>query len=213
MTSPFSAPVHRRRRPTQARLRHDLAQAVSTMAAVVDVIGSDPLHAAAVLPRLEQLRVQADWMATILREQVGPPRPCDVGDAVAEAWTAAGRHALCTVQLRREPVPLALVDATALRRALRNLLDNAIRAAGSTGRVEISVSRGGRGIVVDVSDDGPGFGKVAAQSGLGLATVSDFARRAGGDLSHGVSHLGGTLMRLEIPPLEVRSLVKSETSA
>lgn len=202
MTSPLAVPTHLDER-RQTWLRHDMAQALSAMSAVLGLIETDPLHAATVLSRLEQLRTQVEWMAAILEDAMGDPLPCDVGEAVAEAWSAEGKHVLCSVRLRREHVAPARVDPVALRRALRNLLDNAIRAAGLHGRVDITVCQAGERIVVDVSDDGPGFGRIPTQSGLGLSEVRAFAQSAGGSVSVTESELGGTLIRLEIPALRV----------
>lgn len=212
MTSPTSVTAPRPKRRNQARLRHDMAQALGAMSALLGVIEANPLHAVTVLPRLEQLRVQTEWMAAIL-EEVGHPRPCDVGEVVAETWTAEGRYALCTVQLRREQVPPAIVDPANLRRTVRNLLDNAIRAAGVFGRVEIAVSTVEGRILVEVDDDGPGFGRIPSQSGLGLATARTFAASSGGRLTVGKSALGGTAMLLELPALQVRTVGKAVHSA
>lgn len=214
MTSPASLYARMTRRVTRKddrTLRHDLGQALSAMSAVLGVIEADPLHAATVIPRLDQLRRQAEWMAAILTERDGQPRPIDVGDAVTEVWSAAGRDALCTVQLRREQLPPALADPVALRRAVRNLLDNAVRAAGARGRVELAVRSAGAdfgGILVEVSDDGPGFGQIPAQQGLGLASARRFATRAGGTLSIAESPLGGVTARLHLPALRVRTFAQ-----
>jgi len=100
-------------------------------------------------------------------------------------------------------------DPEALRRALRNLIDNALRHART--RVDITVSSGG----VDVDDDGLGvppedreriFGRFARRddarardaggSGLGLAIARGIARAGGGDLTVADSTLGGAAFRL-----------------
>jgi signal transduction histidine kinase len=187
-------------------LRHDLGQALGAMSAVLAVIEADPLHAGSVVPRLDQLRRQAEWMASVLIERGGHPRPTDVGDAVADVWSATGRDAVCTVQLRREQVPPAMVDPAALRRALRNLVDNALRAAGTRGRVEVTVRSAAAGIVVEVADDGPGFGQIPAQQGLGLASARRFAAATGGNLTVGASRLGGVAVRMQLPALPIRRL-------
>lgn len=169
------------------------------MSALLGIIETDPLHAPTVLPRLEQLRLQADWMAIALRRETGLPAPTDVGVAVADAWAVEGQHAVCTVRLVREQVPLVLVDPVAVRRSVRNLIDNAVRAAGPTGQVEVRVGHTPGIIVVEVSDDGPGFGRVPAQQGLGLLTVRRFATSVGGSLTVGRSELGGAMVRLNVP--------------
>jgi signal transduction histidine kinase len=207
MTSPAGlnfTPVRRHRR--EQELKHDLLQALSAMSAVLGIIETDPLHTAVVLPRLEQLRVQVQWVAAILSEHSAEPLNTDVGEAVADAWSAGGLHALCRVRLVREPVPVAMVDPIALRRAVRNMLDNAIRAAGITGLVEVSVRPEDDEIVVEVADSGPGFGKIASQQGLGLAGVRRFAGLSGGALHVSGSSLGGALIQLRIPSVGARRI-------
>ena len=62
---------------------------------------------------------------------------------------------------------MALTDEIALRRSARNLVDNAVRAAGPDGRVEVAVRREGSRAVLEVSDDGPGFGRMPTSRGWG----------------------------------------------
>jgi signal transduction histidine kinase len=90
-------------------------------------------------------------------------------------------------------------DSGALTRAIRNLLDNAISAAGRAGHVLIDVHpANGHGLVC-VVDDGPGvpsperarifdrFVRLehahAPGTGLGLAIAREIARQHGGDIS------------------------------
>ena len=97
--------------------------------------------------------------------------------------------------------PSVAGDAAALRGLLRNLLDNARRAAGPTGTVEVTTAVRGSSAVLHVRDDGPGvpaedrervFDRLvrldaaraadAGGSGLGLAIARGTARAHGGDL-------------------------------
>lgn len=106
-----------------------------------------------------------------------------------------------------------LGNPEALRRVLRNLLDNARRHAD--GRVTVTVAEGR----LDVDDDGPGvpsadreriferFSRLddardrdAGGSGLGLAIARETARAAGGDVTVEDSPLGGARFTLRVPP-------------
>jgi signal transduction histidine kinase len=93
-----------------------------------------------------------------------------------------------------------LGDETQLSRVVSNLVDNALRYAGSM--VELSVRRDGRQAVISVSDDGPGIAvadrtriwerftrlddarsRASGGSGLGLAMVGELAAAHGGSVS------------------------------
>lgn len=98
-------------------------------------------------------------------------------------------------------VPEVPGDAQALGGVLRNLVDNACRAAGPGGTVQVVLGVQGTVAVVDVIDDGPGVGAEdrervferlvrldaarsadAGGSGLGLAIARGTARAHHGDL-------------------------------
>ncbi len=102
---------------------------------------------------------------------------------------------------------------------LRNLLDNALRAAGPAGRISIAVTADPSWAHVDVVDSGPGVppadrerifdrlvrldssrGDSAGGSGLGLAIARGYARAHGGDLVCLEPPPGwGALFRLSLP--------------
>jgi signal transduction histidine kinase len=107
-------------------------------------------------------------------------------------------------------------DAAQLARAVRNLLDNAVRHARSTVGVELR-ERDGVAVLV-VRDDGPGIppaerervferftrlddARSAADggAGLGLAIARDIARIHGGDIALSRSSLGGLKAVLKVP--------------
>jgi signal transduction histidine kinase len=94
----------------------------------------------------------------------------------------------------------AVADKLAFWRAFRNILGNAIRAAGPAGRVAVTVERSGDWAVAEVDDDGPGFG--AACSGvasMGLDIVYESVALCGGQLEIRRGSLGGCSVRLRLP--------------
>ena len=73
------------------------------------------------------------------------------------------------------PVP-APVDAQALNRVLRNLLDNALRYAPSGSEVVVCVAEDGGTGVIRVTDQGPGFPPEFVAEAFALSSRADVAR-------------------------------------
>jgi two-component system osmolarity sensor histidine kinase EnvZ len=108
----------------------------------------------------------------------------------------------------------------ALRRAVNNLVDNALRYAGSDQPVELALSAAGDELLIEVSDRGPGippqdverikrpFARLdaarsnAVGAGLGLAIVERIARSHNGRLELLARAGGGLCARLAVRPLD-----------
>jgi nitrate/nitrite-specific signal transduction histidine kinase len=94
----------------------------------------------------------------------------------------------------------AHIDRLAFWRALRNVLWNALTAAGESGHVVVRVSSAAGTAVVEVEDDGPGFDpNRATRSSLGITIVDGFATTFGGELTFHSSSQGGCVVRIELP--------------
>jgi K+-sensing histidine kinase KdpD len=183
-------------------LRHDLRQSLCTVMALVSILERNQLLAPQALERLEQIQREAGWMATLISSggaERAKVRVVDVGEAVTEAWSLVAAAAPCDVRLVRESGAYSLVDPVALRRSARNLMENAVRAAGTDGCVEVRILTRDSEVVLEVADDGPGYGKMPHQEGLGMQTVGGFVDRFGGRLVIGTSDLGGALVGFRLP--------------
>lgn len=102
-------------------------------------------------------------------------------------------------QLRLLAGPEAWVETSTagLRRAVENLLRNALQHAGGG---EVTVSVGQQTVIISVRDAGPGMVReVAHGGGLGLGIVQSFADREGGRLLLEPGPNGGTIATLELP--------------
>ena len=112
-----------------------------------------------------------------------------------------------------EPVRVQGIP-TLLSEAIGNLVDNAIRYAGSGARVTVQVTREGPLAVVEVEDDGPGipaadrermFGRFVRGTeagdgcGLGLAIVREIVERHSGRVELGAGVTQGLRARVELP--------------
>lgn len=103
------------------------------------------------------------------------------------------------------------IDGRLLWRMVSNLLENAIRAAGPRGRVEV-VASGGQDVLIEIGHDAPG-GKPSANgsSPLALSLVSGLARACGGRLVVRAADRG-TYAQLVFPGRGVARGVTAENS-
>ena len=90
-------------------------------------------------------------------------------------------------------------DRLSCWRALRNVLGNAIRAAGPDGHVDVQIRAEDGWAVAQIDDDGPGFGSIAPGLGsLGLGIVQDLVAVHGGELQIRHRVLGGCCVLLRL---------------
>ncbi|QQS13371.1 MAG: DUF4118 domain-containing protein [Rhodospirillales bacterium] len=83
----------------------------------------------------------------------------DVGDLAASVVARArAAHPGATLRLAVAPdAPMVEADAALLAQALENLVENAVKFASRDGPVEIGVSSAADGVVISVTDNGPGI--------------------------------------------------------
>lgn len=148
--------------------------------------------------------------------------PSDLVEVVQKAMGVAGPQArtrnvtLEVVTPQRLPLQM---DASLVRRAIENLLLNAIEFSGkdntskdTTGRVRVELTRRGREAIVLVDDNGPGvpaqerdrvfkayYSSKAGGTGLGLALVKQVFEAHGGSIRCEDSPLGGARFAATLP--------------
>jgi len=196
-----------------AEIVHDLRQPISTIRALVSSLRVSETLTDNMRWHLDHIEEQADELCglvhALLPEVTGARPPLDApgGRFYVEANSAVGAvvrsFALTwSGQLRMsftEPSVVA-VSPDLLRRAVRNILDNAGRAAGPEGHIAVSVIAATAGTSIVVEDDGLGFGSVAPQHSLGLRIVERLLSEASGSLEIGTSAtLGGARIALVFP--------------
>ena len=96
----------------------------------------------------------------------------------------------------------ASCDPVLLRRAVANVLDNATRAAGDSGKVRVSVQSLPGEALVEVSDEGNGFGRIPSVSGQGMSIVDEALRSCRSSLEIYSGPGPGTTVRMRIPALQ-----------
>ena len=212
-----------RQRAFVADAAHELRSPLASMLTQLDVAE----HLGEGSPLTTDLRVEVQRMTSLVesllvlaRLDADTARTADLADVefddvLAELRNRPSREGVLVcfdgadgVMVRAEP--------DGVRRALANLLDNAVRHARS--QVQVCVEPGERDVVVAVEDDGAGIAEVdrervferftrlddardrdAGGSGLGLAIVRELARRGGGDVRLGDAPSGGLRAELRLP--------------
>jgi signal transduction histidine kinase len=195
------------------RLCHDIRQEIAVVHALVEILTAEIDATGPAKRWLDHLRDQSLRIAEMLRSVVesGTSKTeIDVSALVARVASDVQLRAGTAIRVDAAPAR-AVVDPFMLRRALVNLLDNAVRAAGPGGAVEIRVRPSSGVVMIEVEDTGPGFGRSnPGLSALGLGIVRDCATEHGGELELTSGELGGALARLIIPrrPLWPAELVE-----
>jgi signal transduction histidine kinase len=156
--------------------------------------------------------------------QVLRPAPVDPAEMVRGAVAlaeprAARRKARITCHMQ-EALPECLWDADAVRRALLNLIDNAVVHGREGGTVEVVAESEEDEIRLSVTDDGPGvghgeqrriFGRFergrteAPGTGLGLYLAEEVARAHGGRIDLLTTEGRGSTFTLVLPREAPRS--------
>ncbi len=172
------------------------------------LLDRDPLRAAAELATVRGLAAEA---TEELRAIVVGQRPADLrGDGLDIALRKQAElldrvHEPTIRYVTCHCVP-ALTEARqqAVYRIAQEAVHNALRHAGAT-RIDVSMVADGETVVLEVRDDGAGFDprSVASAAGagrrLGLASMRERARAAGGKVAVTSEPGRGTTVRLEVP--------------
>jgi signal transduction histidine kinase len=185
---------------------HDLRQPAVCISALVASARADVPSGTDLSWQLDgidqQVRVLLATVATLLGGDVDDVPETPLGACIADVVTSM-RLAFPEVALVAAQgavaAPAVRGRCTDVRRALTNVVANAARAAGTGGRVEVSLQRRGDHVQIAVEDDGPGFGNVVPHRMVGLRSAVSCLQRAGGSLGVGESErLGGARVSLRL---------------
>ncbi|WP_246210521.1 sensor histidine kinase [Nocardioides piscis] len=226
MLGALSASRDRQRRLV-ADASHELRTPLTSLRTNLDLLaqassdGSADLPEAARRELLDDVRGQIEELTTLVGDLVVLAREdhpetavgaLDLAEVTERAVTRVRRRAAgVDFDVRLEPWA-AQGDATALERAITNLLDNAAKWSPADGRITVRLVSG----VLTVDDQGPGIkpadeahvferfwrseeSRSMPGSGLGLAIVRQVVDQHGGRIVVGEAPGGGTRMSLWIP--------------
>jgi len=195
---------------SRRRLRHDIYHELATVMMLASAIEAADDVGPESRARVQQLIGETRWLGLLVRQledealesgrQSIPTELVRVDSLVAEIATASQLSTWTQVSFVGETA-FAHTDRLALWRAVRNMIDNACRAAGSSGRVTARVSVESGWSVVEIDDDGPGFGKGARRglASLGFGIIHDFVAEYGGSMELRQGELGGACVRIQLP--------------
>ena len=204
-TAPVGAddPLRLRRQQLNHDIRHELAT-IMLLASLLDSASDVGVESQL---RARQLLGEARWLERLQRaydealserDTPEPPEPALIRLDLFAAEVVAAMGLSTTTTIRFASVETwAYADRLAFWRALRNMVGNAVRAAGPDGLVDVRIRRIGDWAVAQVDDNGPGFGALpSGTEALGLGIVHDFAITWQGHLEISRSTLGGCRVRL-----------------
>ena len=199
---------------TRRRLLADVSHELRTPLAVIQgnlealLDGVYPPDEAHLTPILEETRVLErliDDLRTLSLAESGalplhrePTDPAVLLEDVAAAHRARAAESRVEVRLdTHDALPTIDVDAVRMRQVLSNLVDNAVRAMPDGGSIMLSAARRETGVVLAVTDDGPGIpadlresvferftkSETSRGSGLGLAIARAIVEAHGGGIA------------------------------
>lgn len=177
---------------TVRALLHDLRQ---PLAAILLLSGTESGDNAR---KLELIEGQARWLADLVETVLADASEDDVADTdlttvVRRTVDRAQVTASCPIMIDVVGAPQAWARPVALGRALACVLDNAVRAAGAEGHVTVAIHADGAGVHVTVRDDGPGLGRIASVTSLGLTTTRAMVAACNGSFRLYTADEGGVI--------------------
>jgi len=203
---------------------HELRTPVTSLRANIEVLQQSPALSdgdrkrllSDVVEQLEDLTTLINDVIELARGDEPPEMIEEVrfDHVVSEAIERARLHAPHAHIDQHLQATLVLGDAARLDRAVKNLIDNALKFGPREGPIEVTLG----GSELTVRDHGPGIdaadmphafdrfyrgasARALPGSGLGLAIVRQVAEAHGGEVSAEAALGGGTLMRLSLSTL------------
>jgi signal transduction histidine kinase len=194
---------------------HDLRTPLASLRIRIETMEPDEEREAAIAKIAEITQMLEDILVLArsgrAREEARPTDVAALAEALVEEYRELGRDAAFVESDRQ----VAAVQASLLRRALRNLIDNALNYGGNA---EVKVERIGTETAIRVADGGPGIppGELAqvlqpfyrlessrnrgtGGSGLGLAIAQAIAESHGGRLTLENKAGGGLVASMWLP--------------
>jgi two-component system, OmpR family, osmolarity sensor histidine kinase EnvZ len=207
------AAMERERAMVLAGISHDLRTPLSRLRLAIEMSGTDRETAEGMGADVEEMDQVIGQFLAFARGEDEPHSEESLNSLIAElaeSYRKRGKD----VSFKPGNLPALRLAPMAVRRAVANLVDNALHYAGAP--IDIETSREGARVVIDVMDRGPGVPPAEAErlkrpftrldearsgrggAGLGLAIVERIARAHGGRLDLAAREGGGLAARLSL---------------
>ena len=207
------AAMERERAMVLAGISHDLRTPLSRLRLAIEMSGADREAIEGMGADVEEMDKVIGQFLAFARGEDEPRVDGDLDGLVAEV-VESYRKRDAKLSFKPGGLSAARFAPMAMRRAITNLVDNALNYAG--GPVEIETRRDGGRVLVEVMDRGPGVPQSEAErlkrpfarldearsgrggAGLGLAIVDRIARAHGGQFELAARPGGGLAARLSL---------------
>lgn len=216
-----------------AGISHDLRTPLTRLRMSIEMIAPDHASHAndagrathdGMIADIEEMNQTIGQFLDFAREADGEvPQKTDLAALIAELVAKYTRHGVAIeTDMTQIPQPSISIRPQALRRAIANLIDNALRYAGKEQPLLIALRKVQQEIHIDICDRGPGIPQEEVErlkrpftrrevarsnvsgAGLGLAIVERIARSHGGTLHLLAREGGGLVARICLPDAETR---------
>lgn len=197
-----------------AGVSHDLRTPLARMKVALALLPEDD-DARGLQADIVEMEAMLEAYLTFARGEGGEAAvETDLGELIEDVVTGA-RRAGGSIDLRIASAPKIPVQATAIRRCLVNLIDNAMRYGN---QVWIACREQGEWFEIGIDDDGPGVPATDRETvfrpfyrrdrpqggkpggiGLGLSIARDVVQSHGGDIRLSSSPEGGLGVRVRLP--------------
>ena len=168
-----------------------------------------------ILVQVEELRQISSEFSTYSHNPSMDLQEGDLGElveSIAQAYSSASSSGVGVSLSSPEELLVARFDARLLGRAIRNLIENAVRANANEGEVDLSVGRENGEAQIQVDDQGPGvpadllgrifepyFSTHDSGTGLGLPIAKRIVEEHGGAIVAHNRTEGGLSVRIRLP--------------